>query len=120
MKMKLFRRIACSIAFLCTNEAQAQTLLERLEAALPRGSGLDGETGINLDRSGNNKLVLYGEYHVMRDGYYVRWIDYTVTVTPDLCNEIDIAIRGNFGKDQDVKDMLYDLYYTALTEEVEV
>lgn len=82
---------------------------------LPHGSGIDGEIKII---TGKKYPTFSCSYHVMNgSGYYTRWIDYTVTIKPSLISEIDITIVGNFGKDQDVKDCLIDLYYYELRQE---
>ena len=98
-----------------------EPMIKELEAMLPHGSGIDGETGIDIDASRSDRIVVYGSYHCMSEyGYYTHWIDYTVVIKPSLMFGFDILIRGNFGRDQDIKEYLYDLYSDVLGEEVNV
>lgn len=84
---------------------------------LPSGSGID--QGVTIDR--NNPLArvvrLYVPFHHMNEhGYYTRWENYTVDVTPDW-DGIEIKIHG---KDRNaVKDYLGDLFQTVLMSEIE-
>jgi len=52
------------------------------------------------------------------DGCYDGWIDFTVKVQPSLEFDFDLKITGKFGKHQDLKDHLYDLFNQALTQTV--
>ena len=85
---------------------------------LPSGPGIDSGNSFDFNKSKQNKLVINSSWHIMnQNGYYDGWIDFTVTITPDLISELNIDIRGNFGKKhQDLKSYLSDLYYSALTE----
>lgn len=92
---------------------------KELEALLPHGSGIDGETGIDIDRSRSDRVVVYGSYHCMNDGgFYTDWIEYTVRIKPSLAFDFDLLIVGNFGKRQDVKEYLYDLYSGVFSEDI--
>ena len=77
-----------------------------------------------MEKSNRNKITINSFYHVMDDnGFYDGWIDFQVIITPDLQHGIDLQIKGKFSnrkgyirKDcQDIKEMLADLYYEALT-----
>ena len=84
---------------------------------LPSGSGIDSGNKINYERSTGERIVIESSYHTMdENGYYGRWIDFIIKVTPSLIGKINIDIVGRFGKDQDLKEYLYDVYYTALCE----
>jgi len=77
---------------------------------LPFGSGISG-CKIDLEKSTNEKIVINSEYHTMNEhGYYGRWIYFTVTVTGSLQFGVDLRIKGNFGKDQDLKEYLYEVF----------
>lgn len=128
--MKVYQKIASTVEALkyCYTEDDTskyrqaidnhETTIEYIEKnVLPHGSGIDGETEIDVDKSKPNKLYLHSSYHAMEDGYYTRWIDYIVRIAP-AWNDIDLLITGNFGRDQDIKESLYDLYHMALTEDL--
>ena len=87
---------------------------------LPHGSGIDAENDIDVDKSNEKRILVYASYHAMNEnGYYDGWIDYTVKATPAF-DGIELSITGNFGKYQDVKEYLYEIYHAALTEEVDI
>ena len=99
-------------------EEKHSDTVESIIKNLPHGSGIDGNTQFEWEKSNDNKLVISSEYHVMdENGMYDGWINFTLTVTPSW-NDIDIAIKGNFGKHQELKDYLFDTFYYALTEEI--
>lgn len=52
---------------------------------LPRGSGFDSGTTLNLLKSSPDKLVFRTSFHHMNDqGVYDGWTEHTVTVTPSF------------------------------------
>jgi hypothetical protein len=55
----------------------------------------------------------------MDEGMYTRWINWKLIITPSLTLGFHMNITGNFGKDQDIKDMLYDMFRCALEEDFE-
>jgi hypothetical protein len=103
-------------------EKHADTVNKIIDDLLPHGSGINAETEISFKKSGDKKIVLYTEFQAMdNNGYYDKWIGFSVTITPSLSNDISLSIVGNFGsKYQHIKDYLYDLYYEALKQEVEI
>jgi hypothetical protein len=54
------------------------------------------------------------------NGFYEEWIDYLVIITPSLAFDLNITIRGKFGKRQDIKEYLKEIYHEALTAEIDV
>lgn len=88
--------------------------IEEIIKKLPHGSGIDGETKLNFEKSNSNKLVIDSEFHVMdTNGYYDGWINFSLVLTPDW-NGIDISIKGNFGKYQYLKEYLIETFGYAL------
>lgn len=82
---------------------------------LPHGSGLDGVTVIDYGRTKPDKLVIHSEYHAMDDnGMYDRWISFHLTIRPSLQFGITLTIVGDFGRYQDVKEYLHEVYASAL------
>jgi len=92
--------------------------IEDIEALLPSGSGINTGTKVDIDRSTGQKLILFGSYDVMAEsGMYTGVIDFEVIVKPDLMFDFDIRISGKFGKHQDIKEYLDEVYYDALRME---
>lgn len=85
---------------------------------LPSGSGIDSGCKIDLAKSTGEKIVITSSYHTMDDnGMYAGWIDFTVTITASLQFGLNLSIKGNFGKHQDLKDYLHEVFSTDLTAE---
>jgi len=129
MERKLYQELASTIdaRTRCGNRENTEWFdrhtdrIQELLDMLPHGSGLDGEWSIDYDLSHLNKLVINMSYHAMNDaGYYDGWIDFTLIVLPSLTNEINLHIRGKFGKYSDIKDYLYEITNYALTQVVNV
>jgi hypothetical protein len=94
-----------------------QAILD-LVKELPSGSGIDCGTKIDLSLSAPDKLVLYVEYHHMNEnGYYDGWTEHTIKVVPSLLFGIVLKISGR--NRNEIKSYLYEIYQTALTEEIE-
>jgi hypothetical protein len=81
---------------------------------LPHGSGIDGDYEILPAECNADKIIFYCEYHAMNEnGYYDGWINYKVQVRASLAHGYNLSITGNFGKYQDIKEYLYDVYSIA-------
>ena len=92
-----------------------EATIKNIINSLPHGSGIDSKTEINLDKSMSDKIIIRSSYHCMdSDGYYTHWIDFTVTIEPSLQFDFNLDIIGKFGKDQDIKNYLYDTFYWDL------
>ena len=93
--------------------------IEALRNFLPHGSGIDSGISIDLINSTGEKIIIDSSYHAMNDGgYYDRWIDFSITVTPSLIHGISLKITGRFGKYQDIREYLYDIFDTSLRDTV--
>ncbi len=87
--------------------------LYRLERKLPRGSGVDNGTKIEL-WSAEKKIVLACSFHHMdENGFYDGWTDHTITVTPTFSG---IHVRVGGGRRNNIREYLADLYREALSE----
>ena len=94
------------------------TINRIVENQLPSGSGID--SGCTIEHKRSKHLLIYSSYHVMNEnGMYNGWIDFTVKVNPSLMFGFDLLITGNFGKHQDIKEYLYDLFGVALGQEID-
>ena len=93
--------------------------IESLKDLLPSGSGIDSGISIDLSNSTGEKIIIDSSFHAMNDcGYYDRWIDFSVTITPSLIHGISLKISGRFGKYQDIREYLFDIFDDSLKETV--
>lgn len=92
------------------------TIEDLVKEHMPSGSGIDAGTKIDLDKSNGEKLVFTAGYHHMNDGgMYDGWTEHTIVVTPSF-DGINIKITG---RDRNhIKEYLFDVYHTALNQEV--
>lgn len=105
--------------------------VQQLESFLPRGSGIDSGTKIDLDKSEPDKIILTFDFHHMDEhGFYDGWsVDWKAIIKPTFqCfSGIDIHIKsGKFNSnshrrrynDEYFKDYLYQTYYYCLGDPV--
>lgn len=90
--------------------------IKKLQSMLPHGSGIDCGCKIDVDKSGDNKVIITFEYHHMNEnGYYAGWTSHKLTVRPTFSG-IDMKISG---RDVDgLKEYLYDVFYHILNDVV--
>ena len=101
-----------------TWEEKHEAYIREIDKALPSGSGINSGSCVDIDKSKPNRLVINSSYHYMNEnGYYDGWIDYRVIITPSLAFDIDLNVIGNFGRHQDIKEYLIDVYRENLNEE---
>jgi hypothetical protein len=95
-------------------EKHSRTISQLVKNYMPRGSGWDSGTEIDLDRSHADKLVFYGSFHHMNEnGMYDGWTEHTVTVTPSLVFDLNIRITGR--NRNDIKEHLHEMFHFALS-----
>jgi hypothetical protein len=95
--------------------------IRMLLGVMPSGGGIDSGVRLDHDKTTGEKLVFSSSYHLMDEsGYYVRWIDFQVIVTPSLQFGFNVNVRGNFGRDQDTKNYLIELFDEHLRQEIDV
>jgi hypothetical protein len=95
---------------------ECEERIEKLQSKLPSGSGIDSGCKIDIENSGNKKIVITFSFHHMdENGYYDGWTNHKLIVKPELSESgFDLHITGpdkNF-----VKDYLYDLFDHILSE----
>ena len=127
MKRKVYKELAnriiavenCKKSNNETWEDKHSEVIEYIENnVLPSGSGINSGTTIDLEKSNRDKLVLIAEYDYMNEsGFYMYTIPFVVTVKPSLLFDFELTIKGNFGKQQDIKEYLYDVYREVLSRE---
>lgn len=84
------------------------------ENNLPRGSGFDAGTTINLNRSGRERIVLDVSYHHMDEhGGYSGWTEHSVIVYPTF-DDFKLRITGR--NKNDIKDYIHDVFSNVLAE----
>lgn len=89
---------------------------EIMDTHAPDGSGFDAGTTIDLDRSGNDKLVFNTSFHHMNGvGYYDGWTDHIVYVWPGLyMDRVTIA-----GRDRNsIKEYIADVFHQFINTEL--
>ena len=93
--------------------------LNKMIDCLPHGSGIDSDVELDFEKSNPNKLVFNFSFHFMDDyGMYDGWIDYKLTVTPNLYNDFDLYITGR--NKREIKDYFYEIFDYALRQEIEI
>lgn len=104
------------------NEWEAR--LERMEAALPSGSGFDSGTQILLGNPGESRnkrsigerLVLKTAFHHMNEhGCYDGWTEHLLIVEGSLMFGCNLRITGR--NRNDIKDYMQELFDEALRAE---
>ncbi len=85
---------------------------------LPHGSGIDGTTVLDRNKSNDSRLVFTIEYHCMNtDGYYDGWITYTIVVRPSLSIGMYVTVKGRDYNGS--RDYLAEVFDAAFNQEYE-
>ncbi len=120
--MKLYRKIASLVGAInnCEKsgnlkwiEKHEDKLSELLNANFPSGSGFDGGTGLDMEKSTSERLVINADFHHMDEsGGYDGWTNHNVIVTPSLEFGFSLQITG---KDRnDIKTYIGDTFWEVL------
>lgn len=82
---------------------------------MPRGSGIDIGTSLDLDRSTGDKLVFATSFHHMDEyGGYDGWTNHTIVIRPSLAHGYSLRIDG---RDRaGIKEHLADTFSQALSQ----
>jgi len=85
---------------------------------LPHGSGIDGTTVFDRDRSNDSRLIFSIDYHCMNEnGFYDGWITYTIVVKPSLSFGMTVTVKGRDYNGS--KDYLADVFDAAFDQDYE-
>lgn len=89
------------------------TIDRLIDDYMPSGSGWDHGTHYDLSQWKPDRIKFTGSFHHMNDGgMYDGWTDHAIIVTPTF-DGIALDITG---RDRgDIKDVLHDNFYHALT-----
>lgn len=83
---------------------------------LPHGSGIDNGCQINVEKSTSDKVVIRTSFHHMdENGGYDGWTNHTLTIKPGF-QGISMNISGS--DRNGIKDYLFEIFESALTEEI--
>ena len=121
--MKVYEMLAQKInAYLTCNEEHALNaehyIRDEIDTLLPSGSGFDSGSAVSLIDSKQDRLVINTSYHHMNEnGYYTRWSDHDVILTPSFIGGFDIRVTGR--NINDIKDYIADTFYHALSETID-
>jgi len=89
--------------------------LERIAGILPRGSGFDAGTTIDMENSRLERIVLCTSFHHMNDsGCYDGWTEHSVIITPSLAFDFHLRVTGH--DRSEIKDYIAEIFEHALRE----
>jgi hypothetical protein len=108
------------------NESQREWAGRHLDAIgalvkehLPSGSGFDSGTKLDVERSGEERLVFSTSFHHMNEGgYYDGWSEHEVIVTPSLALGFNLRITGR--DRNEIKDYMHQAFNAALSTDVAI
>lgn len=81
---------------------------------LPSGSGFDGGSRVNMERSKPNRIVIDTAFHHMSEhGYYDGWSEHSVIITPSLVWGYEIRVTGR--NRNEIKDYIGEAFQHALS-----
>lgn len=123
--MKLYQAIARNINNSINHQDERDNVwIDNLEIIIndhfPSGSGFDGETYIDIEKSTAEKIVIYTEYHHMNEnGYYDGWSRLKIVVKPSLLWDYSFKITGIKRKYSIDRDYFMDIIGDFLEKEIE-
>jgi hypothetical protein len=124
-KSPLYKRLSSTLVALRNCEANgnsewAEKHAERIKKMMnhaPHGGGFDSGTTLDMDVSGERRLVFNTAYHHMSEhGYYTGWTEHTVKVTPSFAG-FDLKISGR--NRNDIKEFIADSFEIFLDTETD-
>jgi hypothetical protein len=122
--MKLYQQLASILTAManCTASSNAAWARRHRDAlwglvkdCMPRGSGFDRGTFLDLSRSGRDRLVFLTSFHHMNEGgMYDGWTDHEVHITADLMEGFSVRVTGV--NRSSIKDHIAEAFTGALLE----
>ena len=107
-------------------DQSAGRLLDQLEKhlddllleVLPSGSGFDAGTKLMMDKCTSEKLVFFTSFHHMSEhGYYTKWTDHNIIVTPCLAFGFNLKVTGR--DYNSIKEYISDVFHGVLDLNIE-
>jgi hypothetical protein len=104
------------------NQEWEQRHVERackiVEDHLPSGSGFDGGTHLDFERSNESRLIFTTAFHHMDEGgMYDGWTEHEIWVRPHLAFGITLTVKGR-DRNQ-IKDYIGEVFDHALNLELD-
>src|SRR5690554_240724 len=95
-------------------ERHTEVLEAFVRNSAPSGSGFDGGTRIDLERSNARRLEFKTAFHhVDEHGSYDGWTEHTVTVRANLALGFELTVSG---RNRDlIKDYIADVFHAWLS-----
>lgn len=89
-----------------------ESILDSINAELPRGSGFDSGSEFDIEASKHNRLVFNTSFHHMNEcGMYDGWTEHQVILTPTFDSfNIRVTGRGRNG----IKDYIAESFHEVL------
>lgn len=84
------------------------------KAYFPSGNGI---SNCSIDMTQHKILLIHGTYKIRRP-FLSKGVDFAIKVRPSLEHGTILTIVGKFGKEQDSKDMLWELFDRTLNEKI--
>jgi hypothetical protein len=89
--------------------------IEAIAKLLPRGSGIDSGTTVDIDKSTADRIVLNADFHHMDEhGFYDGWTEHQIIVSPSFIGRFSIRVTG---RDRNgIKEYLSETYHYTLDQ----
>lgn len=82
------------------------------EVNLPSGSGFDGGSRVEFGSSEDQIIIATKFHHMDENGYYTKWTDHNVIVTPSLAHGFKLKVTGR--DYNQIKEYIADTFHYAL------
>lgn len=102
----------CIVSNDFTNLEKWETVINDIVESLPTGSGIDGETTFDFEKSKVDKLIINSEFHFMdNNGFYDGWGTFRIIISPDW-RGFNMNVSCKFPKKYKMilQDYLYDTF----------
>jgi hypothetical protein len=125
--MPLYQQLAINLRWYKNTKKNNNTMWQHVAESniddiidmLPGGSGIDSGVKIDLEKSTEDKIILYTEFHHMNEvGMYDGWTDHKIVITGSMAYGFKMTIYGQ--NKNEIKDYLYEIFDYSLREVVPV
>lgn len=99
---------------------EAEKIEDLIKNHFPHGSGFDGQTWLDIDKSKPEKLIFFTEFHhLTENGYYDGWSTMKALVRPSLRYGFGLKLTGIKRKYRFDRDYFEDVINLFLETEVQ-